>query len=146
MASARFRDLVISIPTSWGTRTELMLFGPARGDFKPSVVVTTDPAPKSGKIDAHADAHEKVLTLLEPKLKCVNKGAAKFGKLTGHQREYVFASSGVPMYQRHFYVLAAPVVYTITFTDLAKNAEAARTASEKLFGELSLDAAPRRPA
>jgi hypothetical protein len=128
-----FHDLEVPVPADWGPKTELMLFGPNVGNFKPSIAVTRTALPKGVPLEQVVDELHKLNEAAFSKVKVLAKGKTKLGDASGLVRDIQAVSGGVALFQRLVYVPVGGTLYTIAFTDLGERfGEAARWADQAL--------------
>jgi hypothetical protein len=138
MPSVRHNEIELPLPSGWRDTTQVVITGPADGDFRPNLVVTQEP---SNSLTADKVAARQVPTL-KAQLQAftvVKEGAAKFGAHSGFLREHTFEYAGKKIAQLQFYVVRGPTAYAVTFSHLAPKLNSARKSAEELFAKLKLE-------
>lgn len=134
--SIRHGNLVVTLPDGWSDASQIVALGPDEGGFRPSLVVSLEPAQGAETAKALAD---RSLTALKKALRELDKIAEKpatLGGVAGVLREYTCQSAQGRMAQLQFYSVKNGQARTYTYSTTAEKLAAARPIAEKLFASV----------
>src|SRR5438874_170254 len=119
MTVIRHNEITVALPAGWQDGTQVVAVSPAQAEFRPNLVITSEPVEPDQEMGDYATKQLARLREALEEFVLLVEGEANYGVAHGYIVEYELTASNMRLKQAQFYLTANAMVYTYTYTNLA---------------------------